>query len=299
MRLSTSTSIFGHRLDGGYTPYKESLRRCKAVGFEVLDATFCQAINGKTDLVEDNWEELMHGLRNEAEKLGVQFTQSHPVFLPGHFKNHSAEKQEIFFEMMNRSIIASSILGVKWAVLHPLEEKEKTVFDTEASIKENVEQYSRIVELAIKHNVGIVFENMLERPTSKRRFCSHAGELAALVDAYNDPMVGACWDFGHGNFLYNDQRIALRMLDKRLKATHVDDNYGKEDEHMFPFHGSVDWHSVMPVLTEIGYEGDFTYEATKEFDKLPEPIKEQMARLGIEIGRYCLALAEGENANEI
>lgn len=291
MRLSTSTSFFGNMRDGGYISFVDSMKRCKAAGFNVLDACFCQAMNGKSDLVKENWQELMYNLRNEAEKLGIEFSQSHPVFIPGNIKGKPLETQETFKVMIERSIIASSILGVKWAVLHPVEEKALTEFDTEANIRANFECFDSIVELAKKNNVGVAFENMLERVTSKRRFCSHAGELAALVDAYNDPGVGACWDFGHGNLLYKDQRIALRTLGKRLKATHVADNYGLDDDHMFPFHGTIDWPSLMPILTEIGYEGDFTYEAHKEFDKLPDFIKDSVAKVAYEIGTYCLSLA--------
>ncbi|MEF3302152.1 sugar phosphate isomerase/epimerase family protein [Paenibacillus sp. GYB003] len=292
MRLSTTTGTFGLTLSGGYTPYKESIGRLKAAGYHVLDINFCRALTGQTDLVRDDWEPLMHELRDEAEKLGIEFTQSHPVFLPGHANEQPAERLEVYHEMMRRSIIASSILGVKWAVVHPQEDRAKTALDAEACIKDNVEHFSPIVELAVKYNVGIAFENMIERETSKRRFASHAAELAALIDVWGDSRVGACWDFGHANFLYKDQRPALRTLGKRLKATHVNDNYGKSDEHMFPFHGSVDWRSIMPVLVEIGYEGDFTFETHKEFNGLPEPIKDSLAKVGYDIGQYCLTLTQ-------
>jgi L-ribulose-5-phosphate 3-epimerase len=290
MRLSTSTNFFAYKGEGEYTSYIESMKRCKAAGFNVLDANFCSALNGKTDLAKDNWQEIMTDIRNEAEKLGVEFSQSHPVFIPGSIYNKPPETMEIYKKMMERSIIASSILGVKWAVLHPIEEKILTEFDMDANIRANFKFFASAVELAKKNNVGVAFENMLEKVTTKRRFSSHAGELVALVDAYNDPGVGACWDFGHGNLLYKDQRVALRTLGKRLKATHVDDNYGLDDDHMFPFHGTVDWHSIMPVLREIGYEGDFTYEAHKEFYKLPEAIKDSLAKVAYEIGVYCLSL---------
>jgi sugar phosphate isomerase/epimerase len=127
-----------------------------------------------------------------------------------------------------------------------------------------------------------------------RRFASHAAELAAMIDVWKEPGVGACWDFGHANFLYKDQRPALRTIGKRLKATHINDNYGSSDEHMFPFHGSVNWRAIMPVLVEIGYEGDFTYETHKEFNGLPEPIKDSLAKAGYDIALYCLSLTESE-----
>ena len=86
----------------------------------MIDINFCRAIAGKTDLARDNWRETIDDLRNEAEKLGVVFSQSHPVFLLGHVYHHSPETREQYEEMMRRSIIASSVLGVKWAVLHRL-----------------------------------------------------------------------------------------------------------------------------------------------------------------------------------
>ncbi|HLR51396.1 MAG TPA: sugar phosphate isomerase/epimerase family protein [Candidatus Avamphibacillus sp.] len=290
MRLSTSTNFFAHSIDREFISFKESIRRCKAAGFNVIDINFTSAINGETVLVKDNWVELIEDVRNEAEKIGIEFSQSHPVFLSGNIKDYPVEVQENYYELMRRSIIASSILGVKWAILHPVEEKEKTAFDLEANILENIKYHGPVVELAMNNNVGIAFENMIENASNKRRFSSHAGELAALVDAFHTTKVGACWDFGHGNRLYKDQRIALRTLGKRLKATHINDNDGKSDEHMFPFHGNVDWHSIMPVFHEIGYEGDFTFETHKEFYKMPDHLKDQLAKLGFSIGKYCLSL---------
>ena len=291
MRISTSTNIFSHAIDRDFISYKESMKRCKDAGFEVLDINFCPAIRGKTDLVEDNWKEIIYDLRNEAEKIGVEFSQSHPVFISGHPEDHTQETMELYDEMMERSIIASSILGVKWAVLHPVGSRE-TEFDIEADIQENVKFHGPVVELAMKHNVGIAFENMIENLNNKRRFSSHAKELVALIETFDTEYVGACWDFGHGNRLYKDQTIALRTLGNHLKATHINDNYGNRDEHMLPFHGNVDWHQIMPVFKEIGYEGDFTYEIHKEFNKLPDSLKASLAVFSYEVAEYCLSLVK-------
>lgn len=292
MRLSAQTSFYNSSKKAGkYIPMIEVVRRSYAAGFRVFEASFCKALSFQNDIVEDNWEQLMFELKNESEKLGVEFSQSHPVFFTDSFNEKSEEFKELYHKMLERSIIASSILGVKWAVLHPVEEREVTVFDTEYNIKKNKEFYGPIIELAKKLNVGIIFENLFERDKLKRRFSSHAGELAALIDSFNDSDIGACWDFGHGNLLYEDQRIALRTLGKRIKGTHVHDNKGKEDEHMFPFHGNIDWHSIMPTLTEIGYEGDFNLEVHKEFDNMPEHISADLAKVAYKIGMYCLSLA--------
>jgi sugar phosphate isomerase/epimerase len=290
MRLSTSTNLFAYRLNGEYAPYVESLRRCKAAGFRVLDVNFCQSINGASDLAKDNWQQLIEELRNVAEKEGIVFTQSHPVFTR-RSDELKPEQQEVYHEMMRRGIIASSILGVKWAILHPAPGKTEGM-DRDAHVKDNIELHARALELAKKHNVGIAFENMIEKNTY--RFAARAEDLVALIDTCNDPGVGACWDFGHANFIHKDQRDELRKLGKRLKATHINDNNGTADDHMFPFHGTVKWSTLLPVLKEIGYEGDFTYETHKEFSALPEILKDPLAAFGYDLGQYCLSLVEGQ-----
>lgn len=289
MRLSLMTGFFGFKANGEYTSFEESMKRCKAAGFSVQDICFCRALTGKTELAKDNWEKLIHNLSEDAAKEGIEFSQSHPVYLPGDLEAQSEEMLALFKEMMRRSIIASSILGVKWAVLHPVELRVNNFGNTQANIKKNIEFYSETIELAKKHHVGIAFENMTES-NKKHRFAGTAYELAELIDAFNDSVVGACWDFGHGNMLYKDQTIALRTLGTRLKATHVNDNRGTADDHMFPFHGTVDWHSIMPVFNEIGYEGDFNYETHNESKRLSEPLKDKVAKMGFEIAEYCLSL---------
>lgn len=289
MRVSLMTGFFGFKSDGEYTSFSESMKRCKAAGFSVQDICFCRALTGQTELAKDNWKELIHNIGNEADKEGIEFSQSHPVYLPGDLEEQNPETLELFKEMMRRSILASSMLGVKWAVLHPVELRISNLGNTEANIKKNIEFYAETIELAKKHNVGLAFENMTENK-KKHRFAGTAYELCALIDAFNDSAIGACWDFGHANMLYTDQTIALKTLGKRLKATHVNDNRGAEDDHMFPFHGTADWHSIMPVLKEIGYEGDFNFETHNESKRLSEQLKDSVAKMGYEIAEYCMSL---------
>lgn len=97
----------------------------------------------------------------------------------------------------------------------------------------------------------------------------------ALIDELNDPLIGACWDTGHGNrpkFMNAgkdpspesdsiDQYQNLVRLGKRLKALHVHDNNCFEDDHLIPYHGKICWDRVIAALDEIEYEQFFTFEA--------------------------------------
>jgi sugar phosphate isomerase/epimerase len=116
-----------------------------------------------------------------------------------------------------------------------------------------------------------------------RYYCSAADELCELVDALKDPRVGICWDFGHGNLNKLDQEKSLRAIGKRLKALHVDDNHGWADEHLLPFQGNVPWTALMPVLREIGYEGDMTMEVSPPYNCSGEFV--------VTMGRHLFAAA--------
>jgi sugar phosphate isomerase/epimerase len=149
------------------------------------------------------------------------------------------------------------------------------------------------MEQAAKLNVNLAFENMFDA-TGKRRFGATAEELIELVDSYNDPRVGVCWDIGHANKVYSSQLRPIRLLGERIIALHVDDNHGVTDDHLLPFLGNIDWESIMPLWNEIGYKGDLVYEI-KINNHMPEQLKELTAGYSYQVGEYLLSLANGRS----
>ena len=290
MRLATMTNLFRNQrgLDT-HISYIESMRRCKAAGFDVLDLNMCAMTAGKTAFNQDDWMAQADKVKEEAVKLGIEFSQSHPPYRPtkfAHFKNQ--EEEEYFNELTRRSIIISGMMGVKWAIMHPVSAYENAEYNLQEDIIRNHEVFDSVIELAMKENVGIAFENMADKD-NKRRFGSTVSELISLVDSFENPNVGVCWDIGHGNRIYMDSVRPIKELGKYLKALHVDDNHGGNDEHLVPFLGTIQWEAVMKALSEIGYEGDFVYEIVMN-DYMPDVLKDSAARFAAEIGRYLVSL---------
>ena len=184
----------------------------------------------------------------------------------------------------------SGALGVKWAVVHPVE--YETLDDEllpEKSLEYNKKIYGPVVELASSLGVGIAFENMAD--PEGRRFGVSSNELISIMEAFNDPMVGICWDFGHANRVFKNQIPQLKAVAPYLRATHVDDNVGKDDLHLLPFLGTIDWRRIMPLLKEIGYEGCFNYELST-CKRMPEAMLDPTVKYIYEMGRYLLTLAK-------
>lgn len=299
MNLGTSINMFAFEREGKLPrSFVDQVRDTCRVGFRTLDIDFYEAAHRhllRDDLNCDEWEAKIDAAGNEAAKHGAVFTQSHAPFNKKLFlwgKQPGAEYMEQFDMLMRRAIVASGKLGVKWVTVHPLTDTVHAEYDVETDLATNLEFYKPYLELAKRCGVGLAIENMAKADDIIRRvYCASPEELADLIDAFGDPAVGACWDFGHAKMMLADQPRQLRMLGKRLKATHVQDNKGDRDSHLIPFvGGNIPWEEIMPCLKEIGYEGDFMLEAHSYARYIPEALRESAGRLAYDFGMYCMEM---------
>lgn len=298
MELGIMLNVYRHhRGEKMCRPFSEQLRDSYDAGFRVVDLNTCASVRGVGDqMADDSWESITHSLGEEAARLGVRFAQAHAPF-NGNFyirgKRPTPEYEALFREMSLRTVKAAGMLGIPWVVIHPLTDTVNTEYDPEIQIRTNIEFYSEMLEEAHKAGTGLAIENMAEfsRDGFTRRFCAATDELVALIDAFGDSAVGACWDFGHGRELYADQPRQLRKLGARLKATHVHDNKGERDSHLIPFvGGNISWETIMPALREMGYGGDFVLESHMFMQYVPDALRPAAGRLMHEFGEYCMQL---------
>ena len=289
MRLGTMTSLFFHRRgQDDKIGYLEAVRRCHDAGFRVLDANLCALSRRQTTLHLDDWKQQVDEIRNEAEKLGMVFSQSHPPYRGRLDKLDTEEDRAYFRSMLLRGIEISAMLGVKWAVMHPVTAPDIGAFDLEENIRENQRVFDKELELAHKLGIGLAFENMCDQP-QRRRFGCNAYELEHLMDACASPLVGICWDVGHGNRNTDNQIPAIMRLGPRIKALHIDDNRGEQDLHIMPFLGNVPWEEVMHALYVSGCQADLIYEIGIN-SNMPEELKDLSARYCYQVGEYLLSL---------
>lgn len=289
MRLGTMTSLFFTRRGReDRISYLESVRRCHDAGFRVLDANLCPLSRRQTTLHLDDWRQQVDEIRNEAEKLGMVFSQSHPPYRGRLDRLETEEDRQYFRSMLLRAIEISAMLGVKWAVLHPETAPGSSCYDLEANIRENQRIYDQELELAHKLGVGLAFENMCDRG-QRRRFGTTAYELEKLMDACASPLVGICWDVGHAHRTSEDQIPGIMRLGNRIKALHIDDNHGEKDLHLMPFLGSVPWEDVMHALYVSGCQADLIYEIRIN-GNMPDELMDLSARYCRQVGEHLLSL---------
>ena len=155
------------------------------------------------------------------------------------------------------------------------------VLDITAKLKarrmEVVDEIKRAIELAeavpfrylIQH-IGVVGEEWDERRwdsafSSLDELRMFAGQRGVEVLLENIPnafssasrlndflrmthlKLGYCFDVGHAH-MGDGVAAEFELMKTRIRSSHLHDNDGKEDLHLFPGQGSVDWHKTMRLL---------------------------------------------------
>ncbi len=116
------------------------------------------------------------------------------------------------------------------------------------------------------------------------------GELAGIITEVAAPNTGICFDTGHANMV-GDPAAMLAEAKGRLMYVHVSDNSGRGDEHLMPYHGTLDVQAVARTLREIGYDGTIMLEVFYSTEQLNE-----LAEAGFaDKLKQMLAIANGQS----
>ncbi|MBQ6946421.1 MAG: sugar phosphate isomerase/epimerase, partial [Clostridia bacterium] len=88
--------------------------------------------------------------------------------------------------------------------------------------------------------------------------------VMAMLPSYH----GFCWDCGH-NLCYTPMEDMMAKYGDRLICTHIHDNRGvtrpgdihyRDDLHLLPFDGNLDWEWFADKIKESKFDGPLTLE---------------------------------------
>jgi sugar phosphate isomerase/epimerase len=89
---------------------------------------------------------------------------------------------------------------------------------------------------------------------------STAASLVAMLESDLDARhAGICLDFGHAH-LMGDVADAVETAAEHLIATHVHDNRRREDDHLAPYRGSINWDMALMTMQKIGFDATYLLE---------------------------------------
>jgi sugar phosphate isomerase/epimerase len=117
------------------------------------------------------------------------------------------------------------------------EEFDMHKFDAAFTALEELRVFAR------QRNVEILLENIPNELSSANRLrqfedLTHIG-------------LNYVFDTGHAR-MGEGIEDAFEIMKERIRSTHIHDNDGENDSHLFPFDGTIDWKSTMDLLRSCG-----------------------------------------------
>jgi len=82
--------------------------------------------------------------------------------------------------------------------------------------------------------------------------------------------LNVCFDVGHAHMRGSIEN-EYQVLKSRIRSTHVHDNNGTDDSHLFPGKGSIDWPRTMDLLRSADGQYPLLLEL-REVDEMQHPV---------------------------
>jgi len=252
-----------------------------ALGFDFLDLALepPRAYAGTLDL---------RRVRKALERHGMGVVGHTAWYLP--IASAFPEVRETALREMETCIRVFRELGVEKVTAHP--HTNVPLMGEDYIRDQNIAALSRLVELTGRMGLKLMLEN------TPRRY-SRVAELRPVLDAV--PGLGFHLDVGHANLRtpYNRAEELLACFADRLEHVHVSDNKGGDDDLHLPLGvGNINWHWVVAVLKNAGYDGTITIEVFSEDDQYLLMSKRVFEKLWQEVptGEPVLSPAESRHA---
>ena len=214
--------------------------------------------------------------RGDAKAVGKEFGRYAAIkglAIPqGHLDMHLELTDRKDLDALKRWIDLFYAIGIRNMVLHATGAYEE-------SYERQLELRGKAVRELAEHVKGTAVTICLENLFSKPMVQSVDGILALIAAAGGGENLGICLDIGHlhrvrsHGLCPDSSRDFIRKAGKKLKALHVHDNMGVQDDHLFPFcKKGLNWQLFMQALEENGFDGICNLEIPGE-NKAPMELR--------------------------
>ena len=303
MKISMTTAglLGSYGVDGTYRML------CEA-GFEAVDAGLSAGCGNKkirshalpeTVASESAVLDYARPFAEAAEKYGMENFQAHAPF-PVWCGDEQTDRRMV--EITRWFIHAADSIGCRNLIIHPIVSFNDAPLTLDELWEKNTEFFAQMIPAAKEYGVKVCLENMVRYHTvgkEKRPFessCADLNEACCYIDTLNElagtECFGFCLDTGHMHLVHRDPQAAIRTLDSRLTALHLNDNIGSTDQHLMPYMGMLDWEAVTLGLAEVDYAGTVNFESHGTWDVVDPELIPNFMKLTADIGRLFVRKIE-------
>lgn len=249
------------------------LKRLKDIGYECLDYNMPLACMHPDPIFKQErkvWVNHFKEMKKMIEGEGLCVAQAHATFNTAYDPNYPFEVTNEIADQINKEIEATSILGSKYIVIHPICKyiapfrEEHYIGLKQDDYLLNMRELKKFEPALKEFNVKGCLENLFLFSFHSRHAvatgCSTAKDLLEYRNGLGKEHYGICLDTGHANILWSDLVEEVKTLGDNLNVMHVHDNSHANDDHMAIGMGDIDWKAFTNALKEINYKGDFCLE---------------------------------------
>jgi sugar phosphate isomerase/epimerase len=164
---------------------------------------------------------------------------------------------------IKRAIEVAEQIPLKYAVIHLGERHDSW---SPRTLEHSITALEHLRAFASPLGVKLNVENILSEVTEP----AHLLEILASGH-FTD--IGVCFDTGHANISGSVASVLTELKD-HIRSTHLHDNHGEKDEHLWPGDGTINWTETMAELKtttrveagllEIHYALEDTVEAVAQ-----------------------------------
>ncbi len=161
---------------------------------------------------------------------------------------------------IKRALEIADSIPFRYAILHvgvSDEEYDPRKMDAALWSVEDLRLFGR------QRGVSLALENIPNELTTPER-------LLELIHTLRFPDVGICFDSGHAHLGEGVKKV-FEKVQSLVCTTHLHDNLGEKDDHLFPFDGRIDWTSTIEAFRACGRPFPWLLEV-REAPELKDPM---------------------------
>lgn len=205
-------------------------------------------------------------LGNEARKYGLEPWSIHSEHL------NEGDTVENYLKIQKQEAEVCAALGCKVMVCHLPNLQPYVDFERDLDV------IGKVAELTHANGLRLAVETC-GYPDGEHAFLSDADLVIRIVESLNLPDVGVNLDTGHCLIGQSEKNPVIlekilsgeieqwipglaKRIGKKLFTTHLQDNFGLNDDHQAPGFGYIDWEKLIPAILSTGYQGPLMMELT-------------------------------------
>jgi sugar phosphate isomerase/epimerase len=176
----------------------------------------------------------------------------------------------VVLDEIKRALDVAEIVPFRYLIQHigvGDEEFSEHKIDAAFSSLEEINLFAR------QRGVEVLLENIPNSLSSAERL------LLFLETTHLD--LNFCIDVGHAN-MHEGVDTAFRLMKSRIRSTHIHDNNGVDDSHLFPLvaeGGTIDWNRAMDSLRSIDVPLILELKEVRGMEHPLDAVRESLERL--------------------